>query len=235
LTILLCSACIVLPVPVEPKIEPVNDVEIPDEMLVSLGPGNLLDALTKKLVKNNPDIEVVDALTFRDTAFPDGGWRLKDLLDPIVAAQVADMTNVIHLALVSVRNLNEWDEDFSVMVPLAFGALSGEEKSVMSVMIFDLRQPQAVAKSVVTAIGHTRGAYLVVYGLFFDPMTVAGVENGVVEAIAQAVTSEAGDKPVRIALLAAEGIADDPDLVGDGHFPESRRDNQLSYEDDEGD
>ena len=214
LTILLCRGCIVLPVPVEPQIEQVGDVEIPGEMLVSLEPRDLLENLTKKLVKNKHNIEVVDALTFRDTAFPEGGWRLHDLLDPLVASRVSDALNVTHLALISVQHTNEWDEDFSLMIPLAFGALYGEEKSAMSVLIIDMRQPQTVTRTVVTATGHTRGAFLAVYGVFFEPMTAGAAENGIVDAIVQAVTSGAGHETVRIALLATRGIVEDPDLVG---------------------
>jgi hypothetical protein len=43
------------------------------QIYITVGPRELIDNVSKRIVKQNPNIEIVDPLTFRDTAFPAGG------------------------------------------------------------------------------------------------------------------------------------------------------------------
>lgn len=235
LIVSLCYGCVIIPVPVKPEIEVLDAVTIAEDARVTMGPRQLLDEVAKTIIDENQHIEIIDGLTFRDTAFPDGGWRMADLLDPSIARRTADALDVSHVAVIEIHKTNDWEETFNVFVPLAFGAMSGEEKSRMSVTIFDLHEPSNTSEIWVTATGKARAFMLVIYGIGTEPLTLGSVYKGIAREIIAAVTVGQKKDQARIALLAAENIASLPDLPGDRHIPETCGDNQLSYQDSEGD
>jgi len=215
LTVLICSGCVIVPVPVKPEIETLDAVTVSEDARVSMGPRQLLDELAKRIVDENQNIEIIDGFAFRDTAFPNGGWRMVDLLDPLIARRTADSLDVSHVAVIETHKTNDWEETFSVYVPLAFGVMSGEEESRMSVTIFDLHEPSYTSEIWVTATGKARGFVLVIYGIGTEPLTLGSVYKGLAKEISAAVTGGQEKDPVRIALLAVENIESLPDLVGD--------------------
>ena len=233
LTVLICSGCVIVPVPVKPEIEVLDAVTIAEDARVTMGPRQLLDEVAKTIIDENQNIEIIDGFTFRDTAFPDGGWRMADLLDPSIAQRTAVSLDVSHVAVIEPHKTNDWEETFSVFVPLAFGAMSGEEKSRMSVTIFDLREPSNTSEIWVTATGKARAFVLVIYGIGTEPLTLGSVYKGIAKEISAAVSGGQQKGPTRIALLAVENIESLPDLAGDRHFPVPCGDDQLPYQDEE--
>lgn len=233
MTILISSGCVIVPVPVKPKLERLEVTGIADDIRVSVGPRQLLEEVGEKIVKAKNNIEIIDALEFRDTAFPEGGWRLVDLLDPETARRTADNLDVSHLVLIQPGKLNEWEETLNVFVPLAFGVGAGEETSSLTVTIVDLYAPDELRKTRVTAVGKARMFMLVIYGIGTEPMTAGSVYKGIASAILNEMEENERNGPVRIALLATEKVGEDLMSAGDRHFPESCGDNQLPYQDDE--
>jgi hypothetical protein len=141
---------------------------------------------------------------------------------------------VSHLVLIEPGRMNEWEEKFSVYVPLAFGAMSGEETSTMTFTIVDLHAPDNLRKIRVTAIGKARMFVLVIYGIGTEPMTAGAVYKGIANAIIEEVEGNGSNGPLRIALLAAENSSGPLLSAGDRHFPETSGDKQLPYQEGEG-
>ena len=67
------AGCIIVPYPVSSEDARVDEVQIAGEVYVTVGPRKLLEEVSKKITEHNHNIEIVDPLEFRDTAFPVGG------------------------------------------------------------------------------------------------------------------------------------------------------------------
>jgi len=66
-------SCVFIPYPTRPDVAQSEVITVADERtLVTLGPRKLLEKVTKEIQEANPAIDVVDGLTFRDVAFPEG-------------------------------------------------------------------------------------------------------------------------------------------------------------------
>ena len=69
------SGCLAVPHSVDPEVSKTEKVVLPaEEILLTLGPRNFLHTMEEALDEVDPDLDIVDGLKFRDTAFPEGGW-----------------------------------------------------------------------------------------------------------------------------------------------------------------
>lgn len=201
---LLLAGCVVVPYPVTPEIRRIDDVEIIDPVLVTIGPRRLIDAVSESIVKHHADVELVDPLLVRDTAFPDGGWSLQELLQSGRCKAVAEQLDVQYLVLVAPAKL-ERGEEKGVFIPLAFGAMKASEKSTLSSVIVDLGNGSLLCQVQAEASGHERLLYYVIYIVAADPRTEAAVIEGLGKTIAETLASHRPGERLRIAVLAAEG------------------------------
>ena len=204
----LLTGCVIVPHPVAPHIERAEEIRPADDILVSVGPRQLLEKITDKVSKRRKDITVVDALMFRDTAFPDGGWQLADLLERGNAARVAKELNVQFLILIGAGKIRQSGEDKSVLLPGLLGLQYAEETSELSVLVIDLPNAQPVEQYRIEASGTAGALYFVIYIAMKFPMTKAAVLRGLMDALDTSVAVQTGRDKTRIAILAAEAGAD---------------------------
>lgn len=201
---LLLAGCVVLPYPVKPEITRIDDVEITDPVYVTIGPRRLIDAVSESIVKHHANLELIDPLSVRDAAFPDGGWSLQELLHSGRAKAVAEQLDVQYLVLLAPTKL-ERGEEKGILIPLAFGAMEASEKNTLSAVILDLGKGSLLCRVQAEASGHERLLYYVIYIVATDPHTEAAVIQGLGETIAETLASHKPGERLRIAVLAAEG------------------------------
>ncbi len=204
----LLTGCVIVPHPVTPNTERAEEIPLADDILVSVGPRRFLEKITDKVSKRRKDITVVDALTFRDAAFPDGGWQLTDLLESGNAARVASELDVQFLILIGAGNIEKLGEDKGLYVPGLIGLQYAEETSELSALVIDLPNAQPVAQYRIEASGKLGMANWVIFFAIKDPMTEAAVLRGLMDALDKSVAVQTGRDKTRIAILAAEADAD---------------------------
>lgn len=201
--ILHMAGCVIVPYPVSHETVRTDVVEITSQIYVTVGPRELIDDVSKRIVKHNPNIELVDPLIFRDTAFPSGNWSLKDLLEPDARTRVVEQLDMQYLVLLTPMLVEEGEEE-GFLIPLAIGAMAFPENSTLSAIIIDLRSGSVVCQLNSNSSGHGRLLYYVIYIVAADPMTESAVIRGLSESIAETLATESHSGSLRIAVLAAE-------------------------------
>ena len=193
-------------VPTRPEIEVVRSqpVSIDGGAVISIGPRRLLEELSEEITKAYRDIEIVDGLQFRDTAFPEGGWKLETFLQPGVSRQVSDKLEVDYLVLIGEMKIDEGEED-GFLVPLVAGAMSIESASSISAVIMDLRTGKLVSRIECKARGTTRMVYYVIFIVGSGPVSlVSGAAEGLAREIGKVITELAPAGKRRVAVLSQE-------------------------------
>lgn len=212
----------VAPYSVTPEIETFEPVEFSDDALVTIGPRELLEDLSRSITKNKAGIAVVDGLTFRDAAFPDGGWRLQDLLgQPEHLKRVASEAGVDYLVLIGPARIEEYGPETGELPVLIPGAISAPVTSEIEAVIFDTATAKPLTGVTVAAEGTARMASYLIYMVGTDPMTRTAVIKGLSDSIIKKIAEQKSTEAVRIALLAAES-ATNPfrlDLVDESVTP----------------
>ena len=199
----LAGCAVTVPVKAEPEIIRQDNPDAVVNTLVTVGPRRLLEILTKLISEAAPKVEPVDALLFRDAAFPLGGWRLHDLLDPDNRSRIVRDLQIDYLVLVSPLVYTVGGED-GFFVPLVAGAQSAEHKSSLSATIYDLNSGSPLCRFDVTAKGDEVVLYYVVIFTGTTPHVVTPTLEAMGNEIAKTIGSVAAKDRVRIAVLAAE-------------------------------
>lgn len=180
-----------------------QDVTIDDDDKVSMAPRRLLEEVTKEIKNTYANIELVDGLLFRDTAFPEGGWRLKELLVPEVRRRVNEQLNLDYLALVGTIETSQ-NEEKGFMFPMLLGAMSAEGASTITAIIIDLRTGELVSKIVSEARGTTHIYHYVIIVAGNEPQTDSGAVEGLANEIGKVITELAKSGKTRLTVLALE-------------------------------
>ena len=196
------AGCVVVPYPVSNETARVDEVEITDQIHVTVGPRELIENVSRRIVKHNPNIELVDPLTFRDAAFPSGSWSLQELLKPENRTRVAEQLDMQYLVLLT-SALVEAGEEEGFLIPF-LGAMAVPEDSTLSALIIDLRHGSVVSQLSAKSSGKVRMLYYVIIMVAADPMTESAVISGLSESIAETLAAESHSGRLRIAILAAE-------------------------------
>jgi len=222
LAILSAAGCGVA-VPTRPAVavERGQPVEIGEEAVVSLGPRRLLEELSGEIAEQYPDIEVVDGLLFRDTAFPEGGWKLATLFESGAGRQVSEALGVDYLVLVGAAKTKEGEEK-GFLVPLLAGAMSVESSMTLSAMIVDLRSGEQISRIECTAHGTSRMVYYVIFIAGTGPMSLqSGAAEGLAGEIGKVITGLSPRGKQRVAVLALEypGKTGEPEANGGDALP----------------
>lgn len=204
MTQLFLSGC-ALTVPVDGSLETSrhDKAEFPVNTLLTVGPRRLLEYLAAHIAESDPDLEIVDALLFRDTAFPQGGWQLHELLEPVQRNRVARQLRVDYLVLITPL-VYAVGNDSGFFVPLVAGAQSAEHKSSLSATIYDLKAGTVLCRIDAAASGKERVYSYVILFTGTTPHVVTPVLNALVEEVVKAVKSAKPLPHVRIAVLATE-------------------------------
>jgi hypothetical protein len=158
---LLIGGCLLpVPLPVRPDVTRIDEVRISDDVLVSAGPRLLLERLSRRLEKSRPGLTVVDPIAFRDTAFPEGGWRLDELLEPERRERIDDSLGVRFLVLIG-AGVTQVRDQIGIFFP-GLSAAAMRETTVLAAVVFDLDTglPVCRLRSKAESIGVVLGCYI---------------------------------------------------------------------------
>jgi len=201
LSIISCGVGV--PTKAEIKVVRSQDVTIGKGAKVSIAPRRLLEEITREIESTYKNIEIVDALLFRDAVFPEGGWKLEDLLVPGTGRRVSEELNVDYLALVGATEASQEEADgFSIMTVLS--AMSVDGMSTISAVIMDLNTGELVSKIVCEARGTTHIFHYVIFVVGNEPQTDSGAIQGLAKEIGKVITGLSPSGKVRLAVLALE-------------------------------
>jgi hypothetical protein len=201
----LTGCALTAPVEGKPEITRQDNVALAGNALVTVGPRRLLDFLAKQIAAMDAGLEPVDALLFRDTAFPEGGWHLQEMLDEGQRARIAQTLQVDYLILVTPLVYTVGDES-GFFVPLVAGAQSAAHKSSVSATIYDMKSGAALGRIDVAAIGQERVYSYVILFTGTTPHVVKPALDALVKQIVQTVRTANRKPRMRIAILAAESL-----------------------------
>lgn len=202
--VVLVAACAV-GVPTEPDIEirRSQPLLIDEGAAVSVGPRRLLIEISETIEKEYRNIEVVDGLAFRDTAFPEGGWRLQALLEGGISGQLSEQINVDYLVLVGTLELVQGEEE-GFLVPMLVGALSVEGSSTINAVIVDLTTGQLITRLECEARGTSNVYHSLIFVAGNEPLLGSGATEGLAKEIGKVITELGPTGTHRIAVLALE-------------------------------
>jgi hypothetical protein len=203
------AACVVVPYspPTESQSTPVR-LENADQVILTIGPRELLDEARESLRGRDRDFEMVDSLAFRNAAFPDGDWRLSRLLAPEAHGRLAD-SGADYLVVVGPVVVGEPDEQglFLASGYGFYGAGASSTQGSALVLVVDLARG-AVLDAVRTRAQGTDVAVGFFYGLIIHATTESSVRRACLDSVVETVRSARPTGTVRLALMAAEPIAE---------------------------
>jgi hypothetical protein len=199
----LTGCAMTAPVDGKPEITRHDNVALSGNTLVTVGPRRLLDFLAKQIAAMDPDLEPVDALLFRDTAFSEGGWHLQELFDAGQRASIIQTLQVDYLILVTPL-VYTVGEDSGFFIPLVAGAQSATHKSSLSATIYDMQSGAALCRIDAAAAGQERVVSYVILFTGTTPHVVTPVLEALVKEIVHTIRAVNQKPGLRIAILASE-------------------------------
>jgi hypothetical protein len=207
--VMLLSGCVVVPYspPTESQSTPVR-LENAEQVVLSIGPRELLEEARDALRRRDRALDIVDSLAFRDAAFPEGGWRLSQLLAPDALPRLAS-TGADYLVVVGpVRVVGGESHGLFLEVPGFgfYGAGTGSTTGSALVLIVDLARG-AVLDTVKTRATGTDVAVGFFYGLIVHATTETSVRSACLDSVVETIRAARPDGVVRLALMAAEPVA----------------------------
>jgi hypothetical protein len=209
-------SCVLIPYPTRPDVARSEAVTIADEdTLVTLGPRKLLEKVTKEIQEANPAIDVVDGLTFRDVAFPEGNWNLARLLEAESCERVRKQLGVDYLVLVGPMSYVEGEPKghFDLWVG-GFGAAQVDIESRLAAVIVDLKTRESVSQVTAEAHGKQTAAGFF-YFVVTIPMTDSAAIRGLGSGVAWIITERTASESVRIAVMAGEPASQGGETLAD--------------------
>lgn len=199
----LTGCALTAPVAGKPEITRQDNMPLADNTLVTVGPRRLLELLANQMAAADPGMQPVDPLQFRDTAFPEGGWRLRELLEPDQRARIVQTLQVDYLILVSPLVYKVGDEN-GFFIPLVAGAQSAAHKSSVSATLYDLKSGAALCRIDSTATAQERVFSYVILFTGTTPHVVKPALDALVKTLVQTIQAAAPYHRTRMAILAAE-------------------------------
>jgi len=201
----LTGCAMTAPVEGKPEVFHYDKAALSEDMLVTVGPRRLIELLAKHIAETDPALETINALEFRDTAFPGGGWHLRELLVPDQRANIVEQFQVDYLILVTPLVYSVGDET-GVFVPLIAGARSAEHKASLSATIYDMNSGIALCRIDASAKGQERVFSYIIIFTGTTPHVVKPALTAMVKDIVQTIRAVNQKPRIRIAILAAEPI-----------------------------
>lgn len=207
MSMLFMSGCLVVPNKATQNVTRSEKVIVPEYTILTLGPRRLLNKISHEIEELSPNIEVIDGLLFRDTAFPNGGWTLKELLQPETCSRVNKELNVDYLVLVGSLKMTS-EEAEGVFLPLLFGAMSGEHSLTLSALIFDLSSGDQICQINSEGRGDEYTLYYVIFVVGFIPNIKTATIKGLANEVVSVITHRGTHEGKQIAIMAAETPVD---------------------------
>jgi hypothetical protein len=203
------AGCVVVPYspPTESQSAPVR-LENAEQVILSIGPREMLEETRASLRRRDGELEIVDSLAFRNSIFPEGGWQLSQLLDPAVKPRLA-ASGADYLVVVGpVRVAADEGHGLFLEVPGFgfYGAASGSTQGSALVLIVDLARGE-VLDAVETRARGTDVAVGFFYGLIVHATTETSVRRACLDSVVETVRAARPKGVVRLALMAAEPVA----------------------------
>jgi hypothetical protein len=175
-----------------------------DQVILTIGPRELLEDAREALRRRDDEFEIVDSLAFRNAVFPEGDWRLSRLLDPSghgrLAASGADYLVVVGPVIV---------EEIEMQGPFLaspygfYGAAAGSAQGSALVLIVDLARG-TVLDAVKTRAEGTDVAVGYFYGLIIHATTESSIRRACLDSVVATIRAARPSGSVQIALMAAE-------------------------------
>jgi hypothetical protein len=204
--VLLASACVI--VPYTPKSSVVHrpaQIDAPEQVLVSIGPRRFLDQASESLVAADRRVELVDRVLFRDTAFPDGGWTLQELLEEQARGRITTL-GVDYAVLLGPMQSETVDSKGEIMVYIGlWGYTKSDERAALSAAIIDLRSSAIIDFVALEAAG-SEGAAGLFYGVVWYPRFDASIMKGMGRHVAATLVAARPEGPIRTVVVAAESL-----------------------------
>jgi hypothetical protein len=206
---LLLAGCIVIPHDVEPDIAETDHVILPaEDILLTRGPRRFLEMMEEAVVDADPDIQIVDGMRFRDTAFPEGGWTLAQLQTQATRERLQQALAMDYLLLFGPLEYDhgsvEGPNTLTMGIPVGAGVGQVDEQSTLSGLVIDLATGRVVSQVDVTAAGSTSFAIWIIVAVGTAPDTGESAIKGMARALATEVRGHTAKPRPRVALLAAE-------------------------------
>lgn len=204
------AACVAVPYSVEPTTEETDTVVLPaEDILVTVGSRRFLEAMEKAVTRQDPDIEIVDAVAFRDVAFPAGNWYLKALLTPESCERIQQEMAVDFLLLFGpleqkqsgIKGAHLMHENLGAPLPFGIGRMDAE--ATLSALVIDLKAGEIVCQVDVSAEG-TATIISYVYSLVPYPNTDDSAMDGIAEELADEIREHTDQSRPRVVLMTAE-------------------------------
>jgi hypothetical protein len=182
-----------------------EDLDSLGDVYVTLGPRVLIEQFGELLEKRLANSRLVDPLTFRDTAFPEGGWSLTELISPALCKHVRETLSVRYAVLLEAGPRMEPDRERSVFFGIGVSGYHTEE-SALSAIIVDLGSSELICRVASSASG--KELFLVTWagGYATDPITESAVLTGLSDSVAEVLMEQDTAEPLAFTVLAVEPL-----------------------------
>lgn len=199
------SSCIMIPYEPGAEVSSSHEGHMPlGEMMVTVGPRELLEEVSEEIVKAGARIEIIDPIAFRDAAFLNGDWRITRLLEKGNCRRVSRELGIEYLVLIGEVKKIQGDEVGGIDIWIGFyGAGYSEEEIRLSATMIDLKNERHLFDITSSAQGTFSGVGLF-YGLFIVPMTESGAIEGLGREIAKQIRDSSAKENIKVAVLAME-------------------------------
>ena len=197
------TGCLAVPHPVSPDVTLNENPVLTNDIILSLGPRELLEDFTNHISGTYENIEVVDGMLFRETAFPDGGWKLSQLLEPDTCSRVSIQLDIDYLVIVGQEELS-FGEEKGGYFPLLYGAMWQEKVSKISSVILDMKTRETVRQISSEAHATEMAVIYVVIVAGNVPLTSSSAIKGLAKDTGRVIDELVKSEKVRIAVIAAE-------------------------------
>lgn len=207
--LLALESCVMLPYPTSAVLSVrTSPTPWPESTLVSIGPRAEILEANKRLLKRSERFQSVPSLEVRDAAFPDGGWRLEQLLDTASVARLAPLELDVLVLLEPLREETlRSRSDLSLDRGLGFsGTETGLERVTYAAWLFDPRRgcllERVEASS--SANSYNFGLRFVLFAVW--PMVERSATNAFFDELADRMERFATGQHVRFGVLALENL-----------------------------
>lgn len=178
------------------------NIDNAEEVQMTIGPWRELDLVATGMRRAEPRIEIVDALRFRDAAFPTGDWTLRTLLEP-GGCHWDEEYGPDYLAIVDSLILSSKGWGFFAWYVMFLGLDVTKESGRMTALVVDLERRCEL--DLVTSEGRGRG-FAAGFGpvIAIVPVMSKSTVDGLAAAIARRLAQQKPAGAVRVAVMAAE-------------------------------
>jgi hypothetical protein len=206
IVLVLSAVSCVLPYPIPADVKHIEITSFPDDAILTLGPRRVLTDVAESVTEADSNIEVIDGVLFRDTAFPEGDWLLRNMLMPNTCNRISEELDVDYLVLVSTKGVltvEEKDTALPLLV-LAFGAT--EKEMTVNAILLDLKTGESVCQVSSQAHGTERYFMWVVFWAASGPYTWSSASTGLGEELSKIIRGHTASEKVRIAIMAVDRL-----------------------------